>query len=396
VRRLWTRSFLLGLLPLFVLAHFGHHLVSGMLTPLLPFIRDDLVLDYTQSGWLVSAYTIAYGVSQLPAGWLADRIGYRMVVAIGVSGVALFGLLFGVSTTFIMMVAFLVLLGVMGGGYHPAAAPLVSAGVEPKNRGSALGLHQIGGSVSFFLAPLIAVGIAAALGWRGSFITVAIPTIILGIVFYVLLGRLGYTRKAEQRILSECTEVHAAPGHLRRLTAFVALGIAGQTFIVSIMSFIPLFFVGRLGVSREAAGALLAVVYSGGLWAGPLGGFLSDRIGKTPVMLVFSLIAAPVVYLMNSTPFGWSMSAVLIVIGMSAFLVIPVTESFIISQTSERNRSTVLGIYYAGSRGGAGVITPVLGYLIDHQGFYSSFTIMSVAFFVITLVCAIFLWRSRD
>jgi len=383
-------------LPLFVLAHFGHHLLPGMLTPLLPFIRDDFVLDYTQTGLLVSAYTIAYGVSQLPAGWLADRIGYRMVAVIGVSGVALFGLLFGISSTLIMMIAFLVLLGLAGGGYHPAAAPLISAAVEPKNRGSALGMHQIGGSASFFLSPLIAVGIAAALGWRGSFIAVAVPTIILGLVFYILLGRLGFIRKAEQKILNERTETHPAPGHMRRLVSFVALGIAGQTFSGSITSFIPLFFVGSFGASREAAGALLTFVYAGSLLAGPLGGYISDRLGKVPVMLVFSLIAAPVVYLLNIVPFDWSMYVVLIVMGMSLFLVMPVTESYIISRTSERNRSTVLGIYYAGSRGGAGAITPVLGYLIDHHGFYSSFTIMSAAFFVITLGCAIFLWGSRD
>ena len=85
-----------------------------------------------------------------------------------------------------MMVVFFVLLGLLGGGYHPASAPLISALVEPKNRGRALGLHQIGGAASYFLAPLIAIAIATNLGWRCSFIVLAIPTIVFGIVFYML------------------------------------------------------------------------------------------------------------------------------------------------------------------------------------------------------------------
>jgi len=152
------------LLPLFVLAHFGHHVIASLLVPLLPFIRDEFALDYTQAAWMVSAFLLTYGVSQLPAGWLADRIGPRKLITVGISGVGLAGLLVGLSPTYVMLIVFLVLLGVMGGGYHPAASPLVSESVEPERRGRALGIHQIGGTFSFFLTPLIAVGIAAALG----------------------------------------------------------------------------------------------------------------------------------------------------------------------------------------------------------------------------------------
>lgn len=128
-----------GLLPLFVLAHFAHHLVTALPIPLLPLIRDDFALDYTQSGLVLSAFTLSYGVSQLLGGWLADRIGPRILITMGICGVALGGLLVGLSQTYVMMIAFLVLMGLLGGGYHPASPPLISTLVEPKNRGRALG-----------------------------------------------------------------------------------------------------------------------------------------------------------------------------------------------------------------------------------------------------------------
>ena len=51
---------------------------------------------------------------------------------------------------------------------------------------------------------------------------------------------------------------------------------------------------------------------------------------------------------------------------------------------------------FFGGREGSGVITPVLGYLIDRFGFYSSFTLMGAALVAVTLVCSIWLWGSRD
>ena len=379
-----------------MLAHFSHHLVTALLIPLLPYIRNDLSLTYTQAGWLVSANSLAYGISQLPAGWLADRIGPRIVLTIGVAGVGVAGLLIGLAPTYVMLALFLVLLGMAGGGYHPSAAPLVAASVEAKNRGRALGLHQIGGGGSFFIAPLIAAGIASAFGWRGTFLALCVPSIAFGIVFYILLGRLGYAKKAEQSTFASHAEIAPSPRRLRRLVAFVILGTASMVLVYSTISFIPLFIVDHFeGISNEAAAAILSLVFFGGLWAGPLGGYLSDRLGGVPVILAGGLIAGPAIYLLSLAPFGMAFSTILIIIGMAMYLGMPVVEAYIINHTSERRRSTVLGIYYLGSRGGP-AIAPVIGYLIDHYGFYAGFSMVGATMIAVTLVCTIFLWGSRD
>jgi len=191
-------TFFFKALPFFVVAHFAHHLLTALPTPLLPFIRSDLNLDYTQAALVISAFTFSYGIGQLPAGWLADRIGQRVLITIGLCGVAVAGLLVGFSKTYITMLVCLVLMGLAGGGYHPAATPLISASVEPKKRGRALGIHLIGGSGSFFLSPIIAAAIAAAWGWRISFIGLAIPTAIFGFIFYIFLGRWAGTNHEQE------------------------------------------------------------------------------------------------------------------------------------------------------------------------------------------------------
>ncbi len=382
-----------------MLAHLAHHLLTALPVPLLPFIRDDFALDYAQSGLVVLAFSLAYGIGQIPAGVLADRIGARLLITIGICGVAVAGLLVGISQTYIMMLVFLALMGIVGGGYHPAAAPLISASVEPKNRGRALGIHLIGGSGSFFLAPLIAAGIAATWGWRGSFIGLAIPTMVFGIIFYVLLGRQANRGEVQQAITDQPEVTPSSPARLRQLVAFMVLTVFTQAVTFSTIAFIPLFMVDQFGVDEKTAAVFLSVIYSAGLWAAPLGGYISDRLGRIPVVLTTCLIVGPGIYLLNQVPYGpygIGIGALLFIIGAIMYIRMPTAEAYIIGRTSERRRSTILGIYYFSNMEMGAALAPAMGALIDRLGFNTSFTIAGISVFVVTLACSVFLWGSRN
>ncbi len=396
IKRAGFRTLFSGLLPLFVLAHFGHHLLTALPVPLLPMIRDAFALDYTQSGLLVSAFTLSYGIGQLPAGWLADRIGRRILVTIGIIGVALAGFLVGLSPSYLMLVGFLVLMGLLGGGYHPASTPLISALVEPERRGSALGLHAIGGSASYFLVPLIAAGFAATWGWRSPFLALAVPTLLFGIFFYIILGRRVKPERPEPKAVTSQGKKPDVLINWRRLIPFLTLSTFSAAITFSVISFVPLFVVDHFGVAKEQAAVFIAIFYSAGLWASLAGGYLSDRLGRLPVFITTSFITGLVIYLLNLAPSVLGIGIVLLVFGALLYIRMPVAESYLVGQTPECNRSTILGFYYFGNLGGTGIITPIMGYLIDQFGFYTTFTTAGVALVIITLVCTMFLWRSRD
>ncbi len=383
-----------GILPLFVLAHFGHHLLPALPVPLLPMIRGDFSLDYTQSGFVISAFNLSYGLGQLPAGWLSDRIGPRIMVTVGICGVALAGFFIGISNSFLMMILFLILMGIMGGGYHPAAPPMISAAVEYGSQGRALGFHNIGGSASYFLAPLIATAIAASWGWRSSFIGLAVPAMIFGVFFCLVLGR-GTARKIEEPYVPKSHSARSTAQNVRRLVAFIFLSTFTSAVIFSVVSFIPLLLVDRLGFSQETAGAFFALIYSAGLWMSPLGGYLSDRFGTIPMILTVCLLSGPIIYLLNLVHSPYIMAILLLAIGVIIYTRMPVSEAFIIGETPEQNRSSVLGIYYFGSMEGGGILTPVMGYLIDHFGFHLSFTMAGAVVVTVTFICSIWLQANR-
>ena len=385
-----------GFLPLFVLAHLAHHLVTALPVPLLPFIRDDFGLDYTRAGLVISAFGVVYGISQLPAGWLADRIGARLLITVGIIGVAAAGLLAGLSQSYLMLIVFLALMGILGGGYHPAATTMISAIVGPKKRGRAMGFHMVGGSGSFFLVPLIAAALAAAWGWRGTFITLAIPTIIFGIILHILLGRQTAARKTEVKTTADYGESPPPTGYLRRVLPILVISTFTQAVILSVVSFIPLYLVDNFGTGKETAAASIALVYAVGLVAGPMGGYLSDRFGRVTIIGIACFTAVFAIFSLNLASFGIGTGALLVIIVIVVYINTTSSQAFIVDNTPNRKRSTMLGIYFFGTMEGNGVLTPVIGYLIDRFDFYTSFNLVSGSVLAVSLAGFLFFLAGRN
>ena len=244
----------------------------------MPFIRDNFHLNYAQAGLLLSVFSITYGLSQLPSGWLADRLGTRILMAIGICGVGLAGLFISFSSGYVMLLVLLGFMGLVGGGYHPSAPPTVSSTLPPENRGRAIGVHAIGGSASYFVAPLIAAATAAMWGWRASYLILAAPTLVFGVILYLLMAK----RKTGQQSLqgsNECEVVPRRIGNRIDLLAFMVLSAVTTIAVTAVISFIPLFLVDHLGMSQASAALIIDIVYFTGIFANPLAGFLSDRVG---------------------------------------------------------------------------------------------------------------------
>ena len=388
------------MIPLFVLGHFSHHVMTAITVPLIPFIRSSFSLDYAQSGLVVSAFSLSYGIAQLPAGWLADRIEPRMLMTISISGVALVGIMVGLSQSYILMILFLILMGILAGGYHPSAPPLIMAAVKRENLGRALGFHNIGGSASNSVTPLLAVAAANALGWHNAYIALAVPMVVFGILFYILLGRLTVRDKANaghgQNMDDQTPD---RPGQMRSLVIFLTLSTFTSALTLTANSFIPLLMVDHFGASKEIAAGALTLMYSAGLWANPLGGYLADRMGSIRVILGVCFIAGPTIFLITVVPYGWGLGALFIVLGFIVFARMSASEAYIVRRAPISKRSTILGIYFFSSHEGGALITPVVGYMIDHFGFSTAFGLAGGAVFLMTLVCSFWLWaegKQRD
>ena len=367
-----------------------------MPVPLSPFIRDEFGLSYTRALLINSAFAWSYGIAQIPAGWLADRIGPRILLIVGICGLAAGGFAIGLSQTYVMLLVFMVFMGILGGGYHPAAAPMVSAAVPEQQRGRALGFHEIGASASFLVAPVIAAGIATAWDWRVAYIGLTAPVLIFGIIVARYLTR-GTKAKVTTSEIPDAYSKSALPrGNYLRLVMFLILSVFTGGVVHSIISLVPLYIVDNFNASELSGAVYFSVFASAGLWASPLGGYLSDRLGRVPLIIVSCIVTGIAVYSLNVAPYGLGIGIIMLVLGITTFMRMPVSEAYIIGQTSVRNRSFIYGFYYFSMTETGAIFAPIMGYLSDTYGFESSFTWASIAIIGMTLICSYFLRGSRN
>lgn len=390
-------SFMRGSLPWFIMAHFGHHLLTALPGPLLPAIRSEFGLNYTQVSFVTTVFALAGGAAQLPSGWLADRFSPFILIGIGTIGVAMAGILVGVSQTYIMLLVFLLLMGLMTGGYHPASTPLILASVKPEQRGRALGLHLIGGNSSFFIAPLVAGPILAVWGWRASFLCMAVPTALFGLMFYVYLTRRSgrsHVEAAKRRIASDKPP---QPGYKRRLIAYLVQMVLAGGAGMTVLSFLSLYMVDGLGASNAKATMLMSIQFLPAvIGATFLGGYLSDRVGSVKVIIATSLISGLVIFGIKAFPLGLGFYAMLLIMGTNMAIRMPVTEVFIMSQAPAKHRSTIYGVYYFTMQYTGAIFAPLMGSLIQRYSFNTMFTFSAIAVTGISLVTSALIWDGKD
>jgi MFS family permease len=395
------RSFLVTGLPFFIIAHAAHHFLMALQQPLLPSIRDYFKIEtYSETADVPMAFALASATGQLPAGWLADRIGPVALILIGTLGVAVAGVLIGISPTFVTFILFLILMGILSGGYHPAATPLISASVEPQNRGRALGFHLVGGNGAFFVAPIIAGGIVAAFGeaegWRYSFIILAVPTVVFALIFLFYLLRRGGKAHAESIKHSIPDERPPQPGYKRRLIAFLVMMVVGGGVGMSVIPFLTLYMTDELGASNATATGLMAIVFSSGLWAGPVGGYISDKIGSVRMIIITGILSGATILLFKWVELGFTLYLALFLQGFIMALRMPVTEVFIMSQAPARHRSKIFGIYYSTMQYTGAIFVRPGGYLLDRFGFDIMFTVAAIGITVTAIITAFFIWDAKD
>jgi len=368
---------------------------------LFPTIRDYFKIGtYFEASAVPAAFAFASATGQLPAGWFADRFGPTPLIIIGTLGVAVAGVLVGISPNFIMLLVFLILMGLLSGGYHPAATPLISASVDPQIRGRALGLHLIGGNAAFFVSPIIAGAILGAFGeesgWRYSYLILAIPTVVFGLIFLVYLSRRGgsaHVKAVKQQII---VEKPPQPGYKRRLIAFLTMMVIGGGIGMSVLPFLTLYMTDILKASNATAGGLMSIVFSSGLWAGPLGGYISDKIGSVKVIIVTGILGGVLIYIFKLVTLGPTLYILLFFHGLVMAIRMPVTEVFIMTQAPAKHRSKIFGVYYSTMQYTGAIFAIPGGYFVERFGFDTMFTWAAVGVTAVAIITAFFIFDAND
>ena len=340
---------------------------------LFPFMADELQLSNSHLGMLSSVLALAWAVSGALVGAWSDRSGRRKPLLI--VAVLLFSLcsaLSGLVTGFLSLLLFRAIMGLAEGPILPLSQSLMVEASSPQRRGLNMGLLQgsAAGLLGAVIGPPLLIALAQAYGWRHAFIVSLLPGLLIALLIWRFV-------QPDRPPSAPQVEAHPRQGGGQRLALLKSRNIVLCTLIscvfltwfIILISFTPTFLVKVRDYSPASMGTVMSCL--GGAWV--VWGFgvpaISDRIGRRPTLVLFSLIAAccPIALLYATSP--WMLGALMLLTytGLGCFTLFMAT---IPAETVPREvMATALGMIMGIGELVGGFVAPTLaGFAADRFG----------------------------
>jgi MFS family permease len=280
------------------LSHGVNEFYSIVLPPVVPLLVADFDITYAEAGLLLTVFFVMYSVFQLPAGLVADRVGKKRVLVLGLAGMAGSLVAASAAASYEALLAAQVLAGLSGSTYHPTGMSLVSDIESDATEGKAMGVFGFGGMLGVAGAPLGVGGVAAVFGWRAALVAAALGGLVFVAVFQALFRDPGETGERPDAasdggttepdppadgLRDRVRESLAATLRFRITPAVVALALL--TLLISLQlralhTFATAFVVDGVGRPTSVANGLFFVMLAASAVASVWVGGLADRLDR--------------------------------------------------------------------------------------------------------------------
>ena len=376
--------------------------VGRSIAPLGLVIGEDLNLTKAQIGMFPAALFLGQAIISIPSGLLTDRIGSRYMMLLITLVLGTTFLIMSVTSSFILLLLFIVFAGFAYGSSHPTTNRGVVYWFPQRMRGTAMGLKQMGVTVGSASAAIILLPIANNNGWQVAVLCAAVSLLVVGLfVFFV------YKEPKDNKLDNNQTKDKISMNSIFRLfkhrvlvlITISAMLLSGSQMILN--TFIILFAYERIGLTLILAGTLLVIAEIGGSLGRICWGMISDRIFKGKriiVLFLISLIVASVTIIIAFLPEGTPYYALAVIvfifgIGSSGFNGIWMNATTEIVVPSQAGVATGFSITFSSL--GAVLFPPIFGSVIDATGTYTSGWLFVTVLMAISMVSLLIILNSK-
>ena len=271
--------------------HLSNDWLPAAIWLLAPAIGLAFDLKPSEVGLLLAIHSIGASLAYFPAGVMADRTRLQGRLLLGTFWWVALGYLLASTAPSFWSLAILLAIGGMGdAAWHPIATGILVRQM-PKQRGQALGVHAVGGTLAEVLSPLLVGFLLAFLDWRVVLQISVIPAALMGIAFLFIAHRIP-SRHAST-VISRADLGAFITQWRSRTGLFLIAGIATYNMaLIALMTMSPLFMQRELGFNSAQTGMAFAAAMLMGSIGQPIVGRLSDRRGRFGIFAVGSVVAA--------------------------------------------------------------------------------------------------------
>jgi MFS family permease len=354
----------------------------GIVGPAIPLFAKEFGVTAFWASSVVSVFAFMRLVSSLPAGWIVDRAGERITLAVGLTVVAVSSAFAGLSTTFAQL---LVLRGIGGIGsamFTVSALALLIRVAAPEQRGRAAAAFQGGFLLGGVVGPAVG-GIVLGISIRLPFFVYAAT---LGAAVVVVI-----TTMARTHLLDAPTKASDAADEARRSGwAAMRQALRDRAYVTALAvnlgngftsfglraAIVPLFVVNSLGLSNAWAGygALASAAVQAPLLS--RAGRTTDTRGRRVALMLGTGITGLGFLALAVTGNLWAFLAAMAVLGAGSAFLGAGPSAVVGDITGGKREGPVVATFQMMSDVGAIAGPLIVGKIVDVTGSYSlGFTI---------------------
>lgn len=307
-----------AVLPVLISLSFCHmlnDLMQSLIPALYPMLKQQFHLDFTQVGLITLSFQLTASLLQPTIGVYTDRRPQPYSLATGM-GATLIGLvLLSLARNYAMVVFSAAMIGIGSAVFHPEAsrvARMASGG----RYGFAQSLFQVGGNIGGAIGPLLAALIVLPRG-QGAIAWFSLSALLAMLV----LTRVGMWYAAHPRHAQAAVRTATIAGGFSRarvvfcIFVLMLLTFSKNVYTAGLSSFFTFYLIERFQLSVHDAQVQLFVFMAAIAVGTLIGGPLTDRIGRRPMIWISILGALPFTLALPYASLFWS-GVLTVVIGL--------------------------------------------------------------------------------